>query len=134
MPEGRQLLGDALGIVQPIDAEDDRAVDERLVKIPSRLGHYAAGSALRELLEIDADREAAHTHHPLAYLRHDHLALTLQSYFLQQRADALGEVPAVAQGLKPDHIIGQQRAQYLEAPGQLEEDVQRRKGNVQKET
>src|SRR4030066_60094 len=59
------------------------------------------------------------------------LALAAHGDVAHERAHALDEVALVAQGLEPDQVVFQQRVQQLEAPRQLDENIERRKRRVQ---
>ena len=144
--ERNELVGNALGVIQAIDTEDHLPATQVLAEVIGKLADRVRGGAIGETLEIDADRErpdpdlsrcrcrarafAAGALDPHIY----HLPLTLHRDAPYQGTRALEEVTPITQGLKTDQIELEQTPQDLEAPRQLQENVQRWERDVEEET
>ncbi|MNC84566.1 hypothetical protein D3C83_01220 [compost metagenome] len=96
-------------------------------------GHFRCRRLAHEGVEVDADRKISDAHRAPAGRDLHHLPAPLHGCALYQRAHALQEVPAVAQGLETNEVELQQRLDERHAPGQLEKDVRRRERDVQEE-
>src|SRR5665811_155525 len=62
-----------------------------------------------------------------------HSALAARGASWEQVADTVEEVAPVPEGLEADQIVGEEGEQHLGAPGQTQEYVERREGNVKEE-
>ena len=127
--DAADALRQALCVVEPVDADDERLVvgvagkqlQFRRARIALRVG--------RESLRIDADRESVDGERP---------AETLQPPVVQPpHAEVLdgvaGEVLAVAHGLEADEVVGEEGAGELLVVRQRRDDLGRREGDVEEE-
>jgi hypothetical protein len=120
--EGGESLGDALGVVESVDAQDDafgpRGGRRRFV-----------GTGL-EQLEVDSERVHADLHGPVAVLNEHRPPVDALA---EKKLDAVHEVPGIAVNVEADEIAREHAAQNLAAPGQQAKEVVRREWNVQEE-
>ncbi len=120
LAEGLELLRQAFGVVEPIDADDAMHGRARLHQATVALG-------MREIGDIDADREAADGQQPIeqadAAVRHDP---PVHAVF--QVGDQVGDIGL---GLQTDQVIGRERARELLMLGDGHEGLPGRKRNVQ---
>src|SRR5690606_15209800 len=143
MAEGIQAIEQALGVIEPVDAEDQLPIRKVGAQFPRPLLDRFGGGSVGEPMEIDADREGAdadvagHVNgaaitqavaHPQPYHRTGAV-----DGGIEQGPDAVEEIASVALGLEADRVELQQAAEDIEAPGQLEENLQRRERRVQEE-
>ena len=131
--ERPELLGDPLRVIEPVDPEDEPAVRLRRADPLGLLDHRGIAAAPLELGHVDRDRERAHPHLALPHPQRPDRAPALDLDLRQEQADALHEVPAVPNRLESDEVVREQRVQDLEAPWKLQEDVERRKRDVEEE-
>ena len=127
--EGPEPVGQALGVVQPVDADDLRAVER------ARGEQLDAGVGLRRVrhvlegVDVDADREIAR--HDGAAERGD-LPARLQhaAGLLQHIALEIGHVRG---RLEADDVVGEQRLDQPGMVGHRDHHVRRRERDMQEE-
>ena len=104
---------DTLGVVEPVDAEDQLAAAPE--SLPELLGAlddaWIAGGAL-EALDVDRDRESAGAH--ATALVDDAAGLALRAHQPRSQRE---EVAARGAGLEPHHVGAQQTFDHFLAPG-----------------
>ena len=124
---GAQALGDALAVVEPVDADDQRAVAQGAVHGRELAPPFGRGDKPLDLLDVDADRAGVDLDRPLA----DAEPVALERLGAQLAAGIVGEMLAVGRRLKPDDVVGAQVRRQLAMPrhggvelGGRERDVQ----------
>ena len=116
---GAQALDDALGIVQPVDAENQGALAHgraQLFIVAARLGRAAE---LLDLRHVDPDRHRHRLHPPLADLE----AVARARLGPQLAHREVGEMVHVPGALEADHVVGAQVLADLLVPGQSHKDL-----------
>ena len=130
LAERAQPGADALGVVEPVDAEQHLAgVAERLADLRGAGDDLGSAGELLEVVDVDRDRERRRAHGPLVG-QVDQLAVGLVTDPL---ADEPHEVLGAAGQLEADQVGAEQALEDLAAPGQLLEQLGRREGDVQEE-
>jgi hypothetical protein len=111
---------DALGVVEPVDAEQqDLRLAERLPDLPRALPDLLPPRDLAQRLRVDGDRERLRPH----------LARPVGPHGLppgrQPRGPAAGaqEVRGVGAALEPEQVRAEQALDHLPPPGKLGEDL-----------
>ena len=121
---------DALGVVEPVDAEQHLArVAERLADLRGPGVDLGSAGELLEVVDVDRDRERRRAHGPPVG-QVDQLSVGLVADPL---ADEPHEVLGAAGQLEADQVGAEQALEDLAAPGQLLEQLGRREGDVQEE-
>ena len=110
---GVQALRDALGIVQPIDAENDALGGDRRPQLPHFGEHRRIGAVAIELLRLDAERKAADAREVSVM---EHLAAGERDVRAHQRARAFQEVCRVFRGVESDQVRAEQTGDDLAGP------------------
>ena len=111
--ERPQPQADALGVVEPVDAQqDDFRITEPCPDLAHPLAGGPAGGDLLHLVDVDRDGEHAEPRALPGVL--DHTASLLQ---VEQLMGAGGEVGHAARGLETDQVTSQQALDDLLAPG-----------------
>jgi hypothetical protein len=134
MVKSFKSIRNPLGIIETVNAEDNLSVLYRLMNVPGRFRNLLTSGLLFEVTKINADGKYSEPDVGTLCRTDVHPALVTYCNILHQHADALDKIAVITHGLKADKIILQQRMQQLEAPGQLDEDVWRRKWYVQKKS
>ena len=98
-PERAQALRDALGVVEPIDAEHQPAGRDRLEQGGDLLRVLCSSGGFLEALRADPDGEGADADAPPAEL--DHVVAHARG---RERAHAAAEVVDVAAGVQADEV------------------------------
>ena len=119
---GADAIRDALGVVEPVDAEQD--------PLPGGLGARRLAGACGVVLVVDPERESAHLDRALSMLD---LARRPIGALAEHALDAVHEVRDVARVVETDQIAREQAAQDLTAPRQHPEQIEGRKRDVQEE-
>ena len=121
--EGLELLRQALGVVEPVDADD--AADRRCAPARGRASRLALAKSATSMPMGKLATDTQPVEQPDAAVRHD------------AAADAVGhvvdEVGDVGLGLQADQIVGGERARELLVLGDGHEGLPGRKRNVQVE-
>ncbi len=129
-----QAVRDALRVIEAVDAEDELAIGQQLLQFVHPRGDGLAGCRADHAGVVDADREMADAQFALADPHLHHLAAARHRHVRQQCVQALQEVAPVAPGLETDQVVVGQRAHDRAAPRQLQEQVHRRKRDVQEKS
>ncbi len=130
LAEGAYALGDALGVVQPVDAQQQLAA--RILLAHGLVGLYGVRRAAQalELLHIDADGKGAHLQLP-AMAGKTVLAQPLGFALVLQVA---AEVGHVGLALQAHQVIREERAHQPLVVRQRGQDQRWRDGDVQEKT
>src|SRR5208283_3563028 len=123
-------LGDALGIVEPVDAEHEAQPLEALSNFPGEWRTRGIAREPRVSGRLDADRKSADP--GLASVHFESQAAP--SLGARFRQDVRGEIIAIVLGLKADEIIVCKGAEDLFVVRQCAQNIQRSTGDVQEET
>ena len=136
--EGLEPLHQALGIIETVDADDERApaerrrqiLHQRRMDVPARQGLEAG--------RLDADREApdprlasvqGESDLPAGRFEHRHFAVRVAIF----GDEVANEIAGVAVGLEAHHVVLQQQRDELLVVGQASHHLRRRHRNVEKE-
>jgi hypothetical protein len=126
--ECTEAIGDALGVVEPIDREDDPASPGA----PAYAGGLTLGSrcvdALRVAIEVDAHREGIHEH--LAVIDVHATPLVLGPCQSTRGAE---EVAHVVVGVKSEEVGSEQTVEQLSPLWKHAEHLDGREGDVEEE-
>ena len=130
LAEGAQPGVDALGVVEPVDAEHDLLrIAELLADLLGALVDALVVGHLVEADEVDRDRERGRVHGaPVGEI--DQVAMGLVAHALADQAD---EVLCGLGKLEADQVGTEEALEELSAPGDLLEELGRRERDVQVE-
>ncbi len=131
--EAVELVGNALGVVEPVHSQHDLLSRELGPEPGHPLRDGVAGGLLRELTEVDGDGEDADPHHAIVETRVDDPAFALHRGVGDQVVDALQEVLPVPRRLEAEEVVGQESPEDLEPPGEIHEDVHGGERDVEEE-
>ena len=133
LAEGPQATGEALGVIEPIDAEQDPLrVAQALAYLPCPVDHLRVGRHPLEGGGVDADAEGLHPDRaPTGFIGEAHVG-TFNLGVGDQRGQA-SEVGGTALGLKPDDVGAEKPLGNRASPRQLEKQLDRWKRDVEKE-
>ena len=127
----RRSLGNALGVIDPVDADPGAAWSPRPSQLPLQLLHLVVHGLARGrglvLVDIDADGERPHHGHLAAAC--DFEAFVIDFRF-QDVVHRIQEVLAMIAQVEPEQIIGQHPLEQLFFPGKGLERFGSRPGNV----
>ena len=129
--EGEQAVGDPLGVVEPVDAEQDDVGTEGGPETARMRPH---GGVLRLLLQarrLDAHRKRHHMH---VAPRQAYARTFLVRRQVQEVAHAIEEVLRVPVGLQPDQVGAEHPREQLGPPRADAEHGRRRERQVPEET
>ena len=126
---GAQPAGDALGIIQPVHAQNDLAVSHRLIEPPGLFKRVGVRlQRLEELLRIDADGVHRAVHRA---------ALVRQRVHVGGNAEypihGVQKILQIVERLEAHHVGAQKTPQQGLAAGQDAEKLGRREGRVEEE-
>jgi hypothetical protein len=124
--ESPDPICDALGIIEPIDAQDQLRAQQALAQAGDVRTGGRLGGTRGEVIHADADRKGRKLRFALA--RHDRIVGDTQAEFLP---DVVPEVQPILVGLKSDQIIGQHRLNELAMLGYALHDGARRPRRMQ---
>jgi hypothetical protein len=128
-PVRPEALGNALGVVEAIDREEDAASLEAATELPkSRPHRLVALQQAHERLGSDADGAGLELHRPPLEKEPVHAARQTQDP--EDGGAEVGEVPV---GLKGGVVGPQHTEEELLAVGEDPEDLRRREGDVEEE-
>ncbi len=133
--KSQETFGDPLGIVEPIHPQNQLPTPQILMQIPGSVFHLAGACAVVEFVKVNADWKVPDPYG--ASFKAQHIVLALATEHLnpgQQGGRSMDEVTPVAQGLKAEQIVSQQRLEQWVPPGQTAEKIGRRKRNMQEKT
>ena len=130
LAERAQPRVDALGVVEPVDTQEDPPrVAQRLADLRRATGHRLGPGELLEPGGVDGDREGGRLHRP-AVGEVDRVAVGLVP---DPAADEPHEVGGRPGELEADEVRPEQALQDLAPPGQLGEQLGGREGDVEVE-
>ncbi|GIF21110.1 hypothetical protein BJ973_005437 [Actinoplanes tereljensis] len=125
----REAVLDALGVVEPVDAEQHFLVLPEIVpQLPGLVDHVRPGVQRLHLGDVDRHRERAGAHHPA--VEQDRVVGALR---VEQLAGQLGHVVRGLRTLEADQIGAEHPAQQLDPAGELHEQLGRRERHVHEE-
>ncbi len=126
-----QAVTDALGVVQPVDAEHDRlGVAEALADLDCAGLHLGSAGDLLEPGCVDRDREMPGDDATTAAARSWYIDDRAVGRVPEQASHGPREVPGVGGALEADDVGAEQPVQDLPPPGQLRVDAVRRERDV----
>ena len=129
--EAEQAVGDALGVVETVDAEEDDVGAEVHPKAARVRPHCGVVRLLAQAPRLDTHREH---HDPHVTPRQSHPEGILVHRQVQEVTDAVEEALRIAFGLDADQVGAQHARQQLRAPRANAEHRWRREGQVPEET
>ena len=133
--EGLEPVPDALGVIQPVHAQQDGfGVAQVLADLPGPLDDVRLGGKFGDLLNVDGDGEGLRTGDvgDLAVVALD-VHLLLLDAGAKEPPGGAHEVAGVAGPLEAHQVGAQQAVDDGLPPGQLGEDLRRREGDVVEE-
>jgi hypothetical protein len=125
-----QALEDPLGVVEPVDAEEDASGGELVAQRRERALHPRRPRVAGERIGVDRDRVGGGDDG--AAVGQAKQPLVVGDVAAQAQAGT-GEVVAVLLGLEGDHVGAQETVDQLLAPGEPGEQLRRRKRDMQEE-
>ncbi len=130
--KGQKPLGNALGIIKPINAQHQLAAAQVFVQIPGRIFDLVRARPFIEFAEIDTDGVMSDLDESLAEFQQRVVSFPAYDLKLRhQHAGGLYKITAIPEGLKADLIVSQQSSDQFGFPWQPPIQVRRGKRNVQ---